>query len=77
MIDKVYLDDTEDNKSFVIRIIDEDLIDKTGGIIRGLSGSPILQNGKLIGIVTNVLISNPRIGFGVFADLILENMNIY
>ena len=77
MIDKVYLDDVEDNKSFVVRITDKDLINKTGGIIRGLSGSPILQNGKLIGIVTNVLVSNPRIGFGVFADLILENMNIY
>ncbi len=77
MIDKIYLDDVEDNKSFVVRITDKDLINKTGGIIRGLSGSPILQNGKLIGIVTNVLVSNPRIGFGVFADLILENMNIY
>ena len=77
MIDKVYLDDVEDNKSFVVRITDKDLINKTGGIIIGLSGSPILQNGKLIGIVTNVLVSNPRIGFGVFADLILENMNIY
>ncbi|MBR2289631.1 MAG: hypothetical protein IJ867_03250 [Clostridia bacterium] len=48
-----------------------------GGIIRGLSGSPILQDGNLIGIVTNVLVSNPKIGFGVFADLVLENMQVY
>ncbi|MBR1539607.1 MAG: hypothetical protein IJ629_00200 [Clostridia bacterium] len=40
-------------------------------------GSPILQNGKLIGIVTNVLVANPQIGFGVFADLVLEQMNVY
>ena len=40
-------------------------------------GSPVLQNGNLIGIVTNVLVSNPQIGFGVFADLVLENMNVY
>lgn len=77
MIDKIYLNDLEDNKNFVIRIIDDDLISQTGGIIRGLSGSPIIQNGKLIGIVTNVLVSNPKIGFGVFADLVLEKMEVY
>jgi len=76
-IEKIYLNNNEDNKSFVIKVIDEDLINKTGGIIRGLSGSPIIQNGKLIGVVTNVLVSNPQLGFGVFADLILENMDIY
>ena len=58
LIEKIYLDDEDDNKSFVIRVIDEELLNTTGGIIRGLSGSPIMQNDKLIGIVTNVLVSN-------------------
>jgi stage IV sporulation protein B len=47
-VEKIYLDDLEDNKSFVIRVVDEELINTVGGIIRGLSGSPIMQNGKLI-----------------------------
>lgn len=72
-IEKVYLNNNEDNKSFVVRVTDDNLINATGGIIRGLSGSPILQNGKLIGVVTNVLVSDPKVGFGVFADLMLEN----
>lgn len=76
-VEKIYLNDLEDNKSFVIRVTDEELINSTGGIIRGLSGSPIVQNGKLIGVVTNVLVSNPTLGFGVFADLVLEKMQIY
>ncbi|MCI8308822.1 MAG: hypothetical protein HFJ45_01090 [Clostridia bacterium] len=76
-VEKIYLNDLDDNKSFVIKVTDEELINTTGGIIRGLSGSPIVQNGKLIGIVTNVLVSNPTLGFGVFADLVLENMEIY
>ena len=73
-IEDIYLNNNEDNKSFVVRVTDENLISKTGGIIRGLSGSPILQNGKLIGVITNVLVSNPKVGFGVFADLMLENL---
>lgn len=73
-IEKIYLNNNEDNKSFVIKVIDEKLINETGGIIRGLSGSPIIQNGKLIGVVTNVLVSDPCLGFGVFADLIIENL---
>ena len=73
-IEKVYLNNNEDNKSFVIKVTDENLINETGGIIRGLSGSPIVQNGKLIGVVTNVLVSDPCLGFGVFADLIIENL---
>lgn len=77
VVEKIYLNDLEDNKSFVIRVTDEELINSTGGIIRGLSGSPIVQNGKLIGVVTNVLVSNPTVGFGVFADLVLEKMQVY
>ena len=73
-IKKIYLDNNYDNKSMVIEVIDEELLNKTGGIIRGMSGSPILQDGKIVGIVTNVLISDPKIGYGVFMDLVLNEM---
>jgi len=54
--------------------MDEELLKTTGGIIRGLSGSPILQNGKFIGAVTNVLVSNPEIGYAIFADMMIKEM---
>lgn len=59
-IEKVYLNNYENNKSMVVKIADEKLIQKTGGIIQGMSGAPILQNGKLIGALTHVLVSNPE-----------------
>ena len=73
-IQKVYLNNNFDNKSMVIKITDENLINKTGGIVRGMSGSPIIQDGKIAGIITNVLISDPKIGYGVFMDLVLNEM---
>lgn len=73
-IQKVYLNNNFDNKSMVIKITDEDLINKTGGIVRGMSGSPIIQDGKIAGIITNVLISDPKVGYGVFMDLVLNEM---
>jgi len=73
-IKKIYRNNNEDNKSFLINITDEELIEKTGGIIQGMSGSPILQNGKLIGVVTNVLVNDPTSGYGVFADLMIKKM---
>ncbi|MBR1969636.1 MAG: SpoIVB peptidase [Clostridia bacterium] len=57
-------------KGLVIKITDPDLLKKTGGIIQGMSGSPIIQNGKLIGAVTHVLINDPTRGYGIF----IENM---
>jgi len=59
-IEKVYINNNEDNKSMIVRVTDEELIEKTGGIIQGMSGSPIIQNGKLIGALTHVLVSNPE-----------------
>ena len=53
-----------DTKNFVIRVTDEKLLSETGGIVQGMSGSPILQNGKLIGAVTHVLINDPTRGYG-------------
>ena len=73
-IEKIYLENDSNNKSFLIKVIDENLINKTGGIIRGLSGAPIIQNGKFIGAVTNVLVSDPKVGYGVFADLMIKEM---
>ena len=73
-IEKVYLDNDYNNKSMLIRITDKELIEKTGGIIRGLSGAPIIQNGKFVGAVTNVLVSNPEIGYGIFGDLMIKEI---
>ena len=73
-IEKIYYDNDYNNKSMLIRVTDPELIDKTGGIIRGLSGAPIIQNGKFIGAVTNVLVSNPEIGYAIFGDLMVKEM---
>ncbi len=59
------------SKCFVIKIKDERLISKTGGIVQGMSGSPIIQNGKLVGAVTHVLINDPTTGYGIFIDNML------
>ena len=61
------------SKNYVIRIIDETLLDATGGIVQGMSGSPILQNGKLIGAVTHVFINDPTRGFGVAISNMINN----
>jgi len=59
-----------DSKNFILRITDQKLLSQTGGIVQGMSGSPILQNGKLIGAVTHVLVNDPTRGYGIF----IENM---
>ena len=71
-IKKIYKDNNYDNKSMQIKVTDQELIDKTGGIIQGMSGAPILQNGKFIGAVTHVLVSNPLEGYAVFGDIMLK-----
>ena len=58
----------------LIKITDDRLIEKTGGIIQGMSGSPIIQNGKFIGAVTHVLVQNPTEGYAVFADMLIKQM---
>ena len=64
--------DSHDNRSFTVQVTDERLIEKTGGIVQGMSGSPILQDGKLIGAVTHVLISDPTCGYGIFIENMLD-----
>ena len=58
--------------NFAITVTDPKLIEKTGGIVQGMSGSPIIQNGKLIGAVTHVLINEPTQGYGIFIDEMME-----
>ena len=53
-------------------ITDEELLAKTGGVVQGMSGSPIIQNGKIIGAVTHVVIDNPTTGYGIFITTMLE-----
>ena len=55
-------------KNFVIKITDKRLLEKTGGIVQGMSGSPIVQDGKLIGAVTHVFINDPTRGYGIFIE---------
>lgn len=61
-----------ENKNFVIEITDESLIEKTGGIVQGMSGSPIIQNGMIIGVVTHVFINDPTSGYGIFIENMLD-----
>ncbi|MBE6636355.1 MAG: SpoIVB peptidase [Ruminococcaceae bacterium] len=61
-----------DNKNFVVTVTDAALIERTGGIVQGMSGSPIIQNGKLIGAVTHVLINDPTRGYGIFIENMLD-----
>ena len=73
-IDKIYINNDYNNKSMLIKVTDEELLKKTGGIIQGMSGSPVLQNGKFIGAITNVLINDPTKGYIVFGDLMVKEM---
>lgn len=61
-------------KNFVVEITDEKLLSKTGGIVQGMSGSPIIQDGKLVGAVTHVLVNDPTKGYGLFIENMLTNM---
>lgn len=73
IIEKIDEKSTE-NKNLVIKITDRALIEKTGGIIQGMSGSPIIQNGKLVGAVTHVFLNDATGGFGIFAETMLKKL---
>lgn len=74
-IQKIIKQSRPNSKNMVIKITDQRLIDKTGGIVQGMSGSPIIQNGKLIGAVTHVFINDPTRGYGIFAESMYQNSN--
>ena len=59
----------------VIEVTDKKLLEKTGGIIQGMSGSPIVQNGKFIGAVTHVYVNGPTRGYAIFGDTMVEQIN--
>ncbi len=65
---------SNDSKGMIIKVTDEDLISKTGGIVQGMSGSPIIQKGKLVGAVTHVYVSQPTKGYAIFADTMINEM---
>ena len=62
----------KENKNFVLKIVDKRLIETTGGIVQGMSGSPILQDGKLIGAITHVFLNDPTRGYGIAIENMLE-----
>lgn len=73
-IEKVFINNSENNKSMLIKVTDSELLEKTGGIIQGMSGSPIIQNDKFIGAVTNVLVNDPTQGYAVFGDILIKQL---
>ncbi|HHW48445.1 MAG TPA: SpoIVB peptidase [Clostridiaceae bacterium] len=74
-IQKVSKQSLNGSKGMIIKITDERLINKTGGIVQGMSGSPIIQDGKLIGAVTHVLVNDPTRGYGIFIEGMLRNIS--
>ncbi len=71
-ITKVDLHEREVNKGIVLEVTDKELLKKTGGIVQGMSGSPIIQEGKLVGAVTHVLVNDPTRGYGIFIENMLD-----
>ncbi len=71
-IERIYKN-SGSTKNFLVRVTDERLIEKTGGIVQGMSGSPIIQNGKLVGAVTHVLIDDPTRGYGISIENMLDS----
>ena len=75
-IEKINRQTKASTKSMIIRVTDERLLAKSGGIIQGMSGSPIIQNNKIIGAVTHVFVNDPQKGYGIFIEWMLDGENI-
>lgn len=73
-IKSIDFDSDDGLKSIVIEVTDQELLEKCGGIVRGMSGSPILQNGKLIAAVTHVFVNDPTKGYAVFAETMMDSV---
>lgn len=71
-IQKIYAGNRPEGRNMLIKITDPDLLNATGGIVQGMSGSPIIQDGKLVGAVTHVLVNDPTRGYGIFIDHMLD-----
>jgi len=71
-IAKVYPNQDAPGRNLLLRVTDEALLEQTGGIVQGMSGSPIIQDGKLVGAVTHVLVNDPTTGYGIFIENMLD-----
>ncbi len=76
-ITKLFPEESTSGRNLLLTITDPRLLRQTGGIVQGMSGSPILQDGKLVGAVTHVLVNNPTCGYGIFIANMLENCAAY
>ncbi len=72
-IEAVNLSEKDGNKGIILKVTDKELLSETGGIVQGMSGAPILQNGKIVGAVTHVFVENPTMGYGIFIEEMIEN----
>ncbi len=72
VIEKLSLAEGSDTKNLIVRVTDRRLLESTGGIVQGMSGSPIIQNGKIVGAVTHVFVSDPTMGYGIFIENMLK-----
>ena len=72
-ITEIHLDHDNINRGIELKVTDEQLLELTGGIVQGMSGSPIVQNGKFIGAVTHVLVQDSTRGYGIFIENMLQH----
>ncbi len=75
-IEKIKMQKTPTQKGMVIKVVDPELLKRTGGIVQGMSGSPIIQNGKIIGAVTHVFVNDPTKGYGIFIEWMLQEADL-
>jgi stage IV sporulation protein B len=69
---KIYPKSRQTGRNMLLRVTDPELLEATGGIVQGMSGSPIIQDGKLVGAVTHVLVNDPTTGYGIFIENMLD-----
>ena len=74
-LERVSTDGKQETRTLVLHVTDPELLARTGGIVQGMSGCPILQDGKLVGAVTHVFVDDATRGYGIFAETMLENLN--
>lgn len=70
------LDENGGQKNFTVEITDKNLLEKTGGIVQGMSGSPVVQDGYLVGAVTHVMVSDPTRGYGILIENMLSEITL-
>ena len=73
-IQKIYNLSGKSTKGMIVKVTDQKLLEKTGGIVQGMSGSPIIQNGKFAGAITHVFVNDPTRGYAVYADTMIEQI---